>query len=367
MYMTKFYISLILLEIYFNRNMSYVQYVNAMGLVLGTTVIPDLKTTTSQDLAHVICTDTYMAIQLERSTNTGIHEDHLQLNDPACTFYSNGSHVIANMSLNTCGTVMEDDGTNLIFRNKVVSAVDPSAIIMRQSDVEINFYCAYPKQNQVFLQFRGHRPPVTFTEKRFGTFTYQFEFFESDQFSLEKDPNDYPLVFNLGEMMYMQIESSSPIPNTVLFAESCKAAPSDNPSEAVSYPIIQNGCKVDPTVQIYSNNQSNVQIAMKAFTFIGQHDQVFITCSVIMCQAGDAGSRCYQGCTNPAHQINKRETHTQTGRHYISQGPLRLRRDVASKTHNKKTKKHLNLNLVFVAGGVLVGVAMVCAAVLYRS
>lgn len=34
-------------------------------------------------------------------------------------------------------------------------------------------------------------------------------------------------------------------------------------------------CKVDETVEIYANgNNSKVQFAMKAFKFIGQHDQV---------------------------------------------------------------------------------------------
>lgn len=49
----------------------------------------------------------FMAFALEKSSVIGLHEDHLRLNDPNCTLYSNGTHVLANMSLTTCGTMME--------------------------------------------------------------------------------------------------------------------------------------------------------------------------------------------------------------------------------------------------------------------
>ncbi|XP_062389605.1 CUB and zona pellucida-like domain-containing protein 1 [Sardina pilchardus] len=104
---------------------------------------------------------------------------------------------------------------------------------------------------------------------------------------------------------------------------------------------------------------------MKAFKFIGIHDQVFITCSTVLCKAGIQDSRCSQGCVEsrakreapkltdddedaylapteeheseysfqPVSQISfftelnrrKRDAPFETSRHFISQGPLRLR------------------------------------------
>ena len=60
--------------------------------------------------------------------------------------------------------------------------------------------------------------------------------------------------------------------------------------------------------------------------------QVYISCSVIMCEEGNPNSRCSQGCINSTwsgrsqHRIQKREAVTQSSRHQVSQGPLRLRR-----------------------------------------
>ena len=58
--------------------------------------------------------------------------------------------------------------------------------------------------------------------------------------------------------------------------------------------------------------------------------QVYISCSVILCEAGNPDTRCSEGCIDstqprPNHR-QRREAAIQTERHYISQGPLRLRR-----------------------------------------
>ncbi|KAL2100676.1 hypothetical protein ACEWY4_002437 [Coilia grayii] len=194
-------------------------------------------------IGNVICSESFMAIEVSKtqSEKIRIHEDHLRLNDPTCTLYSNGTHVFANMSLNTCGTVMEEDDTNVIFKNEIVSVDNPNDIITRHHQVEIEFSCKFPKKSSVTLKFDAHRSPYVFVEKGFGTFSYQFEFFQSSQFQNLEDPNSYPLEYDLGDMMYMQIKATSPVNNTELFVESCKASPSDDPNVHISYSIISNG------------------------------------------------------------------------------------------------------------------------------
>ncbi|XP_042559116.1 ZP domain-containing protein-like [Clupea harengus] len=340
---------------------------------------------------EVICLEDSMELVLNKSGRIALSAEYLRLGDSNCTLYSNGTHLLSNMSLDACGTVMElmllasnvlllvcvskDDGVDLIFTNEVVSFNESNAVIVRDPLVEIEFSCKYPKQSSVTLDFIGHRPPVNFTQRGFGTFTLQFEFFESSTFSLAKDPSTYPLEFDLGDMMYMQIQSFTSVPNTVLFAESCTATPSDDPNSASKYPIIKDGCKVDQTVQLYANGQqSEVQFAMEAFKFIGLHEQVFIRCSVILCKADTNSSRCSQGCTEglrlPAghisasseHTIRKREAPFQTANHAILQGPLRLRRSVT-----KQVAVNMDPNIMLTIGAFVAAVAMACGVMLYRT
>ncbi|KAK5608066.1 hypothetical protein CRENBAI_005146 [Crenichthys baileyi] len=65
----------------------------------------------------------------------------------------------------------------------------------RKHLVEARFYCQYPKRDNVTVSFSVHRKNIRVWEKGFGTFTYQFEFYQDDQFGAMFDPNSYPLEF----------------------------------------------------------------------------------------------------------------------------------------------------------------------------
>ncbi|XP_051579940.1 CUB and zona pellucida-like domain-containing protein 1 [Myxocyprinus asiaticus] len=318
--------------------------------------------------ANVICTGTNMVIEIEQANSVGLHKDYLRLNNPACTLDSNGTHVLANFSLNACGTMIEEDDQFIIFKNEIISTDDPNSIITRKHEVEIEFSCRYEKSNNVSLQFKAQGHTTTVTERGFGTLTYRFGLFETADFTVMMDPNTYPVEYDLGQMIYMQIESQSSINNTEIFISSCVATPYNDPNYQTPYSIIQNGCILDETVQFYTIRAPLVRFAMQAFKFIGLQDQVFISCSVILCEANNPNTRCSQGCINstvapPSHHHRRREAPIQTSSHFVSQGPLRLKRSV----EREVSSTTLNLNLVFIAGCLLAAVGMVCAVLIFRT
>ncbi|XP_023806731.1 uncharacterized protein LOC111946765 [Oryzias latipes] len=288
--------------------------------------------------ANVVCGESSMRVEIPKDSLTGLFEDHLELSDPtntvcSLTTHSNSSHVIADFPLNACGTQIEEDDENLFFKNEITTVDDPSQLITRKHLMEISFYCQYAKKSNMTVGFTAHRKNITVWERGFGTFTYQFEFYPDSQYQAMIDPNSYPLEYELGSKIYMEIEASSSPNNTEMFVESCRASPYDNPNYHSTYTIIDNGCTVDPTVQIYApSNQKQFRFSVEAFKFIGLHDQVYISCSVMVCEAGNPNTRCSQGCMNSSssndhHHIHKREAGVQSGAHFISQGPLRLHSD----------------------------------------
>ncbi|XP_047196003.1 ZP domain-containing protein-like [Hippoglossus stenolepis] len=323
--------------------------------------------------SHVICNESSMTVSVEKASFPRLHEDHMQLNDPsntACSLqrHSNSTHIIAIIPLNACGTQIEEDNENLIFKNEITTVDNPSDLITRKHQMEVQFYCQYPKQGNVSLSFVAHRKNITVWEKGFGTFTYQFEFYPNNQFQTMMDPAAYPLEYDIGNRIYMKIKATSSVNNTELFVESCRAAPYDNPNYQPTYSIFENGCKMDPTVQIHSPaEQKEFKFSMEAFKFIGLNNQVYISCSVMMCEAGNSNTRCSKGCissTSTSPPRPKREAVIQSASHFVSQGPLRLRRSAESV---RATATNLNLNLVFIAGCVLAAVGMVCGVVVYRA
>ncbi|XP_051579969.1 CUB and zona pellucida-like domain-containing protein 1 isoform X2 [Myxocyprinus asiaticus] len=327
-----------------------------------------VKVEAAGPMVHVTCQQNSVSVTIERSSIKGVHGDHLRFIDPSCRVYSNSTHMFASTPLNSCGTQMEENNDELIFKNAIVTFDDPKDIITRRHEINIEILCKYQKRSNLTLEFDTHRPAINFFERGFGSFSYQFEFYDSASFYNRRDPNSYPLEFDVGEMIYMQIEPVTPIQNTEVFVESCVATPYDNPKFPISYPIISNGCKVDKTVQFYSNHKPYFQFGVEAFKFLGLHDQVFISCLIIICEVNNPNTRCSQGCINstvapPTHHHSKREAPIQTDSHFISQGPLQLKRSV----HEVTVSQSVNLNVVVIAGSLLAAAAMVCGVTVYRS
>ena len=73
---------------------------------------------------------------------------------------------------------------------------------------------------------------------------------------------------------------------------------------------------------------------LEAFSFIGDHQFVYMHCKVLICNASDPNSRCAQGCVNRA----KRSLMTQGSRNeevHLSQGPFMRGDDEKDKEETK--------------------------------
>lgn len=136
---------------------------------------------------------------------------------------------------------MQEDAENLIFRNEITTVDRNTDLITRKHLLEVEFYCQYRKRENMTLGFTAHRSNVTVMERGLGTFTYQFEFYPDNQFRSMIDPSLYPLEYDIGNTIFMQIEATSSVNNTQLFVESCRASPYDIPNYQQTYAIIENG------------------------------------------------------------------------------------------------------------------------------
>ncbi|KAK5914907.1 hypothetical protein CesoFtcFv8_000550 [Champsocephalus esox] len=176
--------------------------------------------------SHVTCHESSMTVEVERSSLPGLHEDHLRLSDPsntACNLQtnSNSTHIIAVVPLNACGTQIEEDEENLVFKNEITTVDNIHDLVTRNHLLEVQFYCQYPKRGNVSQGFTAHRRNVVVWDKGFGKFTYEFEFYPDSQYRQMIDPGLYPLEYDVTNRIFMQIEAKSTVNNTQLFVESC--------------------------------------------------------------------------------------------------------------------------------------------------
>nr|XP_020511710.1 uncharacterized protein LOC110000715 [Labrus bergylta] len=288
-------------------------------------VVMVTQATIIQGKASVQCLPNKMTVVLEKASMPGIDENFLELKDSSCSLTSNSTHIMGTMSFSTCGTKIEDKGDFIIFQNEINSFELPTEVIVRRKTVKIGFSCQFPKTISISSYFSLHKSDYIFTESNFGSFGYTFEIFRDGNFSNKVPAKAYPVEVKLLQTIYMGIQAQSELSNVQVFVESCKATPDDNPDNSLSYNLIQNGCNKDETLKVYrSDDPTSFKFEVQAFKFTGNYDQVYITCSVILCEIGSPFSRCAQGCLKEPSRRRKRAVGKETVGHSITQGPLRF-------------------------------------------
>ncbi|XP_026234946.1 uncharacterized protein LOC113174943 [Anabas testudineus] len=276
--------------------------------------------------AIVHCLPNKMTVVLEKASMPGIDVNFLKLRDPSCSLTSNDTHIMGTMSFSTCGTKLVDKGDFITFQNEINSFELPNAVITRRKIVKIDFSCHFPKAISISSYYNLQDSDYIFTESNFGSFGYSFDIFLDNNFTSKVAPSAYPVEVTLMQKIYMGIQAQSELPNVTLFVESCKATPDDNPDNLLNYNLISSGCVQDETLTIYPSNQTTFNFEVETFKFTGNYDQVYITCSVILCEPGNPFSRCAQGCVSNPSRRRRRALSRETVAHYITQGPLRLTR-----------------------------------------
>ncbi|KAI3377081.1 hypothetical protein L3Q82_000053 [Scortum barcoo] len=303
-------------------------------------VVMVTQTSIVQGKATVVCSPNMMVVALEKTSMPDIDKNFLQLRDRSCSLTSNSTHIMGSMSFSTCGTRLEvqrnfytfiqiaavkaDKGDLIAFTNEINSFELPTEIITRRKTVKIGFSCQFPKTISIHSYYNLHKTEYIFTESSFGSFGYSFEIFTNSNFTNKVEASAYPVQVKLLDTVYMGIQARSELPNVTLFVESCKATPDDNPENNLSYDLIKNGCLKDETIRVYTSDQRSFNFEVQAFKFTGNYEQVYITCSVILCEPGSPFSRCARGCLNDPSRRRRRGLSRETVGHYITQGPLQF-------------------------------------------
>ncbi|XP_069595914.1 uncharacterized protein [Ranitomeya imitator] len=308
------------------------------------------------DNMELTCHENTMTLIVGKSSDHELYENQFRLNDPQCLVSSNSTHLIASVAYNSCGTETEETEDAIVFKNQATSFSDTLSVITRLHGVSIPFNCSFPKKSRVSASFRAHKSDYVFTEAGFGKFTYKFQFYTDDRF-VEVE-TQFPLEATLRELLYMEIQVSASVPNVQLFVESCKATPHDNPSDPTAYDLIQNGCIKDETLVVYAANSTVYRFAVEAFAFIGDYSEVYMSCTVLLCKLGETGTRCSHGCIPKGganRQRRRRSVTSESQQHFISQGPVQMKRQSPSDgDHDTSASLNVNTLVISISGAAVV-------------
>ncbi|XP_072176514.1 ZP domain-containing protein-like [Diadema setosum] len=289
------------------------------------------------------------------------------IDDNCVGYYHDLDHVAISTRYDQCGTIQIQEADYITFYNKVTyytprDRSGTNQIITREHILHINVTCKLEREETLSESFYPIRHSIVYSETGYGEFTITMERYTSSSFNYVA--NDYELV-QLGLPLYFGVKLVA-YSDLTLFIDSCWATPTANPLHAIRYSVIEDGCGVDSTVISYNLGVLFKGFAVDAFTFIGDYEQVFIHCDILVCDNGDSNSRCSRGCVTRARR-DLESRGSQSNPHTLSLGPLSASKPQALSAENAEDSSVSTLNaLVIAAVGFVALVALIALVVVKR-
>ncbi|XP_074623711.1 uncharacterized protein LOC141881766 isoform X2 [Acropora palmata] len=253
-----------------------------------------------QQEVNVTCGNNEMWINLPKSLLSGLDRDHLRLLDANCGAEETRTQFILYTKLTECETISKHTRGFVLYSNKVLQIpLKKKRIITRVREVEIPFSCYYSNTGVVSaVGIKVQSKKILFSKKGFGRFVLEMNIFPDNRYVGFYGKKDFPLIVSLRKLLYVQVKVESEDKRLAIIAEECFATPDANPLKpGLKYMFIKDGCAVDETVAfIPSGNEHLQRYSIEAFTFLGDHEFVYMHCRVKICNATDTNSRCAQGC-----------------------------------------------------------------------
>ncbi|XP_019622065.1 PREDICTED: CUB and zona pellucida-like domain-containing protein 1 [Branchiostoma belcheri] len=283
--------------------------------------IPSVVDGAGESFAMLECTGEYMQIVFHRAHIPDFDKDHLHLIDPSCTATGNATHLILTAAFDGCGTVKRVTESEVIYFNKVLSHDnDGIAFITRIRELEVPFECRMDSRDTVSAMFSPQIEKIYFFRSAHGKYNFDMQLFQSVTFLQEIDT--FPYVVQLNQPLYVQVEVLTPDHDLQLFTEHCMATPTANILDPMSYTFISNGCPVDSTfLSLFSSSLKQQRFSINSFAFVKDYPEVYLHCTVMVCNATDLTSRCAQGCL-PASARHRRTPPGDEPRYNVYKGPI---------------------------------------------
>ncbi|KAG9474737.1 hypothetical protein GDO78_003281 [Eleutherodactylus coqui] len=311
-----------------------------------------------QDLhLQLSCDPDRMTFQVLKSALRELNMDSsaLHTSNPACKLL-NTSELYVSITLTPenhtlCGTVVQVNGSHLIYTNEVSTAVDRAEVsgsmISRSSDIHIGFSCIYFYDRVISLPFPlvTTAALVTFMVKE-GKFNVTMTLHPTAEYL---EPHTHPLVIPLNRRLYvqLQIHGHGPQDYFTLRLEECWATPRAEHGSTDRHLLITDGVANDSTIDIDAENQSMSRFSLQMFRFV-QHNQVYLHCRIWLCRHNATH------CQQQARPGRQRRELSDPYRKVVSCGPIQL----AGRVRSSVAEPESGLGQLVLAGSVTAGIVL---------
>ncbi|XP_066271448.1 uncharacterized protein [Branchiostoma lanceolatum] len=331
--------------------------------------------TTAEVIVNVECHQDYMTVAFPRAALRGVDVSNMHALDDSCPATLTDTEVTLRVGLQDCGTIQDSsEDEKFIFSNEAIaSQVTSDNGAVRGTPFRKTFQCEFLRQyvvsqgREILYNIPSPRVQVVDAE---NSFTFEMHMFTSADFTATYNSPDYPLQVSSSDHLHFGLSVDSPLNNLELFALHCRATPSTDPEASPSVSIIQDGCDVDPTLQLNAalSNDMALYYSIQSFTFpnIDDPSLVYIHCTMVVCFKDDPDSRCNEGCSSTRRrrravsdmsEARVRRASENDQRATITQGPFAVK----NKQEQASTLPTVGIAVGTVAG--IAGVLLLVAAV----
>ncbi|XP_043911489.1 deleted in malignant brain tumors 1 protein-like [Protopterus annectens] len=242
------------------------------------------------------CSSDYMKITIRKDFiyYLGYTVNDVVLKDPYCRPQETSTDVIFNVPLNSCGTQIQENDGNIVYSN-TVTASRSGYLITRQKTFQLQVACKMQQNTIVEIMYVANDTGVKLHDTEQGRYNINMSFYDSPSFY--SPVLQSPYFVDLNQDLFVQATLQSSDWNLELFVDTCVASPLRSDFVTKPYDLLRNGCVRDSTyMPLYSSYHKVVRFKFRSFRFLYSHDEVYIQCKLVVCQAYDNSSRCSQGC-----------------------------------------------------------------------
>ncbi|XP_069468317.1 deleted in malignant brain tumors 1 protein-like [Ambystoma mexicanum] len=235
---------------------------------------------------HVVIDKNYLQ-------SLGYSAADLFLNEGLCHPEVNSSAVIFNISFTNCGTKKEVVNSTIIYSNTIL-AHPAETVILRQKKLKIDIGCKVPLYTTVDIMYEAN-DTIRIRKVENENIGVAFSFYDSVTF--EHAVTQSPYVVNLNQNVYLKVTLISSDADLEVFVDTCLASPDPEDFHSQTFTLIRKGCILDPSyLNIPSRSRKQARFTFRAFSFLNDNSNVFLRCTMAVCRASDASSRCQKGC-----------------------------------------------------------------------
>lgn len=265
----------------------------------------EITVTCSATKMNVKFSEKLVYVELD-STHSGEATSSVNTKTDDCTAtQSSSGEYDFDITLDGCGTTVEQSGGSITFKNTIIGNTDALKVdnIVTTESLELAVECVFTdnfdlKVEDIGIEAADHEIAGSDATGKFDTVFTLKSYTDAGFTSLSTTSN----AVTIGKPVYNRVEVTSLPSNVDFYVTDCTAADTAA-ADGTTYKVIQDGCLdklldvKDITDKLVGDSSTKqVDFSFNGFTFSDTSDTVYLSCKINLCATNDSGDKIEAGC-----------------------------------------------------------------------